>query len=287
MSSVRRVTATTRPAHQIEKAVRVAPLVVVPPDHLHEIPDGHGRERVERARRRTPDDVARDDRVLGVDQATPKPIRIRRRAERRVDLLDGRLAVQDGDQIRDRSVGHGHAHRHAIHLALQLGEGERRGLRRAGRGGYDVHGRRSPSAQILVREVQQVLVVRVRVHRRHERPIDAEAVLQHLGHRRDAVRGARGVRDDVMRCRVVRVVVHAHDDRHVLALRRRADDHLLRASFQMRRGLLPVREQAGGLDDDLGPELLPRQIGGVTLGHDADLDAVNRDAVVGRADVGV
>ena len=64
----------------------------------------------------------------------------------------------------------------------------------------------------LVRAVLQVLVLGVRVDRGHQTLDDAEAVVQRLGHRRQAVRGAGGVGDDVVARRVVVPVVHAHHD---------------------------------------------------------------------------
>ena len=48
-------------------------------------------------------------------------------------------------------------------------------------------------------------------------------VVQHLRHRRDAVRRAGGVRDDVVLLGVVLVVVDADADRHVGAIGRRGD----------------------------------------------------------------
>ena len=53
---------------QVDEAVRVAPLVVVPADDLDLVADDLGEAGVEDAGRRVGDDVRRDDRVLGVDQ---------------------------------------------------------------------------------------------------------------------------------------------------------------------------------------------------------------------------
>src|SRR6188768_1887651 len=49
---------------------------------------------------------------------------------------------------------------------------------------------------VLVIDVGQALVVRVRVDRRHQAVDDADLVVEHLRERRKAVRGARRVRDD-------------------------------------------------------------------------------------------
>ena len=52
-----------------------------------------------------------------------------------------------------------------------------------------------------MRQVEEVLVVGVGVDRRHQPLLDAERVVEHLGDRRQAVGRARGVGDDVVRCR--------------------------------------------------------------------------------------
>ena len=54
--------------HQVDEAVRVAPLVVVPAEHLDQVAHGHGEARVERARRRRADDVGRHQRIVAVDE---------------------------------------------------------------------------------------------------------------------------------------------------------------------------------------------------------------------------
>src|SRR6185369_15117082 len=82
------------------------------------------------------------------------------------------------------------------------------------------------AAQVLVGQVQDLLVVRVGVDGRHLALHDPEAVVQHLGHRGQAVRGAGGVGHDVVLRRVVLLVVHAHHDRDVLVLGGGGDDDL-------------------------------------------------------------
>ena len=101
-----------------------------------------------------------------------------------------------------------------------------------------------------------------------------------LASRSEAVRRARGIADDVMRRRVVLVLVHAEDDRDVLALGRRADDDLPGAGRDVGLGLLGVREEARALEDDVDAELAPRQVGRVLLLEDPDLPAVNDQEVV-------
>ena len=110
-------------------------------------------------------------------------------------------------------------------------------------------------------------------------------VVDDLRRRRQAVRRAAGVADDVMRGRVVAVLVDAEDDRDVLALGRGADDDLLRAGVEVRAGLRGVGEEAGALEDDVDAEVAPRQVGRIPLGEDLDLAAVDDDRRVAGPNV--
>src|SRR5882757_8577331 len=86
------------------------------------------------------------------------------------------------------------------------------------------------AAQVLVRRVLQVLVLRVGVDGGHQATLDGERVVQHLGQRGQAVGGAGGVRDHGLRA-VVLVVVGAQHHGQVLALGRGGDDDLLGAAL--------------------------------------------------------
>ena len=66
-----------------------------------------------------------------------------------------------------------------------------------------------------MREVEDDLIVGVRVNRGHEATLDAKGVQQDLGHWRNAVSGARSIRDDGVLSRIVKMIVDAHDDRDV------------------------------------------------------------------------
>ena len=138
--------------------------------------------------------------------------------------------------------------------------------------------------QVLVRQVEQVLVVRVRVHRGHQGPVDPEGSSSTFasGTTQFVVQDAFEI---MVRRGVVGVVVHAHHDRDVLALRGRADDDLLGAGFEVGRRLLPVREQTGRLDHDLGADLLPRELRGIALREHTQLVAVDGEAVVRDGDL--
>ena len=138
-----------------------------------------------------------------------------------------------------------------------------------------------------MREVEDVLVVRVRVDRGHQAALDAEGVVDRLGHRGQAVRGAGRVGDHAVLGGVVVLVIDAHDDRDVLVLRRSGDDDLLRAGRDVALGLLGVGEVARRLDDDVGADLGPGQVGRVALGEHGDRLAVDDDGAVARLHGGV
>src|SRR4051794_38381765 len=265
---------------QVDEAVRVAPLVVVPADDLDLVATDLGQARVEDAGRRVGHDVGGDDLVLGVPEVTLHRA-LGSRLHGSVDLVHRGLAGQVHGEVGRRAGGDRHPQRVAVQLALELGEHQADRLGCAGRRRHDVQRGGAGTAQVLVRAVLQVLVLRVRVDGRHQAALDGERVVDGLGHRREAVRGARGVRDNRVRLGVVLLVVHAHDHGEVLVLRRGGDEHLLGAAVDVRAGLRGVGEQAGRLDDDVCAEVAPRQLGRVPLLERLDALAAHGDVLLG------
>src|ERR1019366_2525373 len=104
------------------------------------------------------DDVAGDDRVFGVLHDPVERPALGGGLQRRVDLLDARLARGLDGQVDDRAGGHGRAHGEAVELALQLGDHEADRLGRAGGGGDQVDRGGARAAQVFVRQVLQPLV---------------------------------------------------------------------------------------------------------------------------------
>src|SRR5262245_47173156 len=106
---------------QLNAAVGVTPLVVVPGEDLHELAvEDDGLLGVEYGRVGIGDDVGRDDRVLGVLE-NPLERALSRLVHRRVDLLDAGLATDVAGQIDERSGDHGGADGDAVELALEVG----------------------------------------------------------------------------------------------------------------------------------------------------------------------
>src|SRR3954465_13734782 len=89
-------------------------------------------------------------------------------------------------------------------------------------------------AGVLVRRVLQAVIGGVGVDRPHQALLDADQVVEDLGDRREAVRRARRVGDDVVVVGLVDVVeVDAEDDSRVRLGRGRRDDDLLGAGLEV------------------------------------------------------
>src|SRR5688572_3559754 len=90
---------------------------------------------------------------------------------------------------------------------------------------------------------------------------------------RETVRGATGVRNDVVLCGVVLLVVNAHYDREVFVLARRRNDDLFGTSLDVAFRFGRVSKEPGCFDHDLHAKLLPGQ-GRRALLHREALDLV-------------
>ncbi len=132
-------------------------------------------------------------------------------------------------------------------------------------------------AQVWVRQVQQVLVVRVRVHRRHQPAHYFERVVDHLHHRHEAVGRARRIgHDDVVHWIEV-LVVHADHERGIGITRRGRDNDPLYRLPEMRRRLVPAGEETGRFEHDLGTEFGPGQQRGLALGQDPNVAVADEE----------
>ena len=114
------------------------------------------------------------------------------------------------------------------------------------------------------------LVPGVGVDRRHETALDPESVVEDPGERGQGVRGARSVGEHVGCGDIQLTVVDPQDEGGDVTLGGRGDDDLLGATLEVLGGLVPVNEEPGGLDDDVGPDLAPGNLGRVRLGEDPD-----------------
>src|SRR5882724_1978063 len=196
-------------------------------------------------------------------------------------LVAGVFRGFDGE-VNHGNGGHRDAERHAGELALHFGADEPDGPGRAGGAGDDVLGRGAPALPVFFAgAVHGFLRGGIGMHRGHQTFLDAKAFLEEDMHEgREAVGSAGGVGYDVVLGRVVFLVVDAHDDGNVLTLGRGADDDFLGTGGDMALGLFRVGEEAGGFDDDVHAQLLPREAGGVLGADDEDVVAVNDQDVV-------
>ncbi len=100
--------------------------------------------------------------------------------------------------------------------------------------------------------------------------LDADLLVQHLDHRRQAVGGAGGGGNQVVLCRVVEVVVDPHDDVQRPLLDRGGDDHLFDAALVVGLQQLGGAELAGRFDDYIDPQLIPGDLPGACEFAEAD-----------------
>ena len=123
-------------------------------------------------------------------------------------------------------------------------------------GGSRNHGNgRGPGpAQILVREVEDHLIVGVGMDSGHSSADNLKFVVHDFRDGRQAIRGAGGVRNNVMLGRVIELVIHSQHHGEVFIFRRRGDDDLLHRSAQMLFGVTGVGKASGGFDHYLGTD---------------------------------
>src|SRR5690606_23975781 len=124
--------------------------------------------------------------------------------------------------VGEGGIGQGHPHRVAVQLAPELGEDVGDGGGGAGGGGDQALAAGPGAAQILVGRVEDCLGVGDGVDGGHGAVDDAEGLVDHLHHRRQAVGGAGGGGDDGVPGRIVEMVVdpHHHVEHPVLLHRR-------------------------------------------------------------------
>src|SRR6266550_2325033 len=159
------------------------------------------------------------------------------------------------------------------------------GTRRTGLGRNDVFGCGPSVARIARDGVEQPLAQSLRVNRREEAFLDSEFVIEDFGDRRQAVRRARRVRDDVVLLRIEFLLVDPEHDRLVLVLRGGRDDDVLRPGVEVRLRFCRIGEETCRLHDDVDLELFPWQLGRVALLEHPDLAAVDDERIPCRRDL--
>src|SRR5690606_30544112 len=159
---------------QIGQARGITPFVVIPGYDLDEVPVNYvGRQSIDRRGGRVALQVHRNQRFFGVVENLAQPAgRFSGFLEGGVKLFLRGLALEFRRQVHYRHRYGRHAKSHTVELALQVGQHEANGLRRAGGSWDDVVGRGTRAAQVLVGNVQNALVIGHGMNRRHQRALD-------------------------------------------------------------------------------------------------------------------
>src|SRR5690625_324847 len=270
------------PAHDfedIDHAAAVAPLVVVPDEHLRHAAHGAGELGVDDGRVWVAHDVARHERVRAVLEDALQVV-LRALADGFVDILGAGLLPEDSRDVGKRTRRGRDPNRESVEDAVQLREYLAHRLGGTGRRGNDVGRGAAGAAGILVGGVEDVLVVGVGVDGRHHGLLDAEGFVEHTHHGAQRVGGAGGVGEDLVGLGVVLLGVDAQHDVEVAVGRRGADQDLLGTGFDMHGGLVALREDAGRLDHDIDPQVAPGQVLRVALVGHPDLVTVDGQAVL-------
>ena len=267
---------------EIDDAVGIAPLVVVPGNEFEElaVEFDRGTGVVDRGAL-VVGEVGRDHFFVGVAE-NAREVGLRGFLEGSADLLEGGFLGGLEGQIDD---GHGwgrYAEGHARELAFDFGAHEGDSLGGAGGGGDDVlRGGAATLPVFLGWAVHGLLRGGVSVNGGEQTFLETEAFFEeHVDERREAVRGAGGVGNDAVFGDVEFVVVHAHHDGDVFALRGSGNDDLLSASGDVALGFFGFGEEAGRFDHEIDAQLGPRKFGGGLGGDHEDVLAVNHEDVV-------
>ncbi len=105
--------------------------------------------------------------------------------------------------------------------------------------------------------IQNGLIVRIRMNRRHKPAHDAEFFLNDLRDRRQAIRRAGRIGNNRVARRIVVRMIHADDERRIIVLSGRRDDDFLHAAVHVLHRFLMPFEFPRRLDDNLRPVIFP------------------------------
>jgi len=141
---------------EVGEPTRVAPLVVVPPEHLHE-PRGCLRQSgVEDARRLVSDDIGRNQRFGRVSQLAGQRTRGGTRRECAVHVVDRRIRLDEHAEVDKGSVYDRHSQRDAVEPTGEFGQylADRPGSASAGGNDVGCRGTRRAAGPCAVRQAR-------------------------------------------------------------------------------------------------------------------------------------
>ena len=268
---------------EVNDTAGVTPLVVVPGNELDEVRvEGDTSLGIEDGGVVVTVQVSGDNVVLGVAEDTLE-LALGGSLDGLLDLVVGGGLLETAGQVDDGDVGGWHTHGHTGQLAVQVGDDLADSLGGTSGAGDDVLGSSTATSPVLGgRSIDNLLGSGVRVDGGHETLNDTVLVVDDLGKGSKAVGGARGVGENVD-VGLVGGVVDAHDE-HGGISRRSGDDDLLGTTLQVSGSLLGGGENTGGLDDVGSASLTPGDLGGVLLGVETDLLAIDDEILAGDLD---
>ncbi len=128
-------------------------------------------------------------------------------------------------------------------------------------------------AQVFVWEIQDTLVVGIRVDGNHHAPFNPEGLMEDQGGRGQTIGGAGGIGNDLMVFRLVLILVYPHHHGQIDFLGRGGNDHLFGPGLQMGLGLGTGGKQAGTLDHHFHADIVPGNGGGILRRRNLSLAA--------------
>lgn len=263
---------------EVNDTAGVTPLVVVPGDELDEVRvEGDTGLGIEDGGVVVTVEVGGDNLVLGVAEDALE-LTLGGGLENLLNLVVGGGLLDTASKVDDGDVGGRDTHGHTGQLAVKGGDDLADSLGGTGGGGDDVLGGGTATSPVLGGGgVDGLLGGSVGVDSGHETLKETELVVDNLGEGSQAVGGAGGVGEDVDVSLVVGVV-DTHDEHGGVSGGGR-DDDLLGTTLQVSGGLVVGGEDTGGLDDVGGTGLAPGDRGRVLLLEEADLLAVDDEAL--------
>src|SRR6266853_2152069 len=242
---------------EVAATAGVAPLVVVPgQDFYAAIADNLGVFGIDDGGIRIALEVGGDEFLLGVAEDA-----LHRTAgsgfQCGVDEFLGSGLVDKDGEVDDADVGRRHTHGVTVELALQFRDDKVQRFGGSSRAGNHVECGGASAAQVLVRKIEELLIVGVRMDGGHGAAVDPEGVMKHSGDGSEAVGGARSVGNDVMRCGIVGLVVDAEDKGGVGTIGGCGYNYFFYGRAKMLLRVNAFGEKASGFDHDIGPDGRP------------------------------
>ena len=114
---------------------------------------------------------------------------------------------------------------------------------------------------------------------RHEAVDNAELIVENLGKWCKTIGCARSIGNDVVLCRIIKMLIDSDDKGRILISCGSRNDNLLGAGFNVLLCLLGVSKNSSGLNHNVNPKIGPRQVCRIAFGQYLNGFAVNYDAV--------